>query len=271
MALIPPFYRKTVVALGDLKNDGSINYHSTGFLYGWPTGDLDTAGLELQRVFLVTNRHVFQGANDRNANLIARLNATDGSGSATYPVNPDDDHWTVHPDPKVDVAVLSINPLRLIDDGIGYQTIHRDNHTFTRQQLRDEEIGEGDGIFAMGFPLGIAGDERNYVIVRQGVIASMQNWLDGGDKTFLIDASIYPGNSGGPVFTKPEVAAIQGTTANNSCTLIGVVSGFLPYIDVAVSQQTNRPRLTFEENSGLGVVVPNDLIQETIRVAIENQ
>ena len=183
---------------------------------------------KLQRVFLVTNRHVFQGANDRNAKLIARLNATNGSGSATYPVNPVDDHWTVHRDPKVDVAVLSINPLRLADGGIGYQTVHRVNHTFTRRQLSGEEIGEGDGIFEYGLSLsGLQETNGTICIVRQGVIASIQNWLDGGDKTFLIDATIYPGNSVGPVFTKPEVAVMKCTAANNSCSRIGVVPGFL--------------------------------------------
>ena len=202
--------------------------------------------------------------------LIARLNSAAGTGSATYPINPNDDYWTLHPDPGVDVAVLSLNTLRLNEDGIDYQTIHRDSHTFTRGQLLEKEIGEGDGIFTMGFPLGLAGNERNYVIVRQGVVASIQNWLDGSEKTFLVDASIYPGNSGGPVFTKPEAIAIEGTTVNDSCTFIGVVSGFLPYADTAISLQTNRPRVTFEENSGLGVIVPNDLIQETIRVALTN-
>ena len=268
MALIPPSYRNAIVALGDLMADGSAKYHSTGFLYGWPTGAFNEEGQALQRNFLVTNRHVFESANERNANLQARFNTTTGNGSNIYPIDPKSDHWTVHP--EADIAVLSVNGKLLEDDGIAFLTIHRDNNTFNREQLREKGIIEGDGVFTMGFPLGIAGDERNYVIVRQGIIASIQNWLDGGDKSFLIDASIYPGNSGGPVFAKPEVAAISGTTANNACRLIGIVSRFLAYTDIAVSQQTNRARVTFEENSGLGVVVPNDLIQETIREAVAN-
>jgi hypothetical protein len=46
--------------------------------------------------------------------------------------------------------------------------------------------------------------------------------------------------------------------------LIGVVRGFIPYTDVAVSQQTLRPRVTFEENSGLAEVIPVDQVNETI-------
>ena len=83
----------------------------------------------------------------------------------------------------------------------------------------------------MGFlfwdPLGLAGKERNYVIVRQGIIARVQHWLKGHARTFMIDASIFPGNSGGPVFLKPEIVSIEGTKSNNRCVLIGMVSSYL--------------------------------------------
>ena len=121
----------------------------------------------------------------------------------------------------------------------------------------------------MGFPLGEAGDERNYVIVRQGIIARVKHWLKGNARTFLIDASIFPGNSGGPVLLKPESTSIQGTKSNDRCVLIGMVSSYLPYREVAVSTQTGHTRMIFEENSGLGVVVPHDVIQETIKIAVE--
>ena len=83
----------------------------------------------------------------------------------------------------------------------------------------------------------------------------------------MIDASVFPGNSGGPVLLKPEVTRIQGTKANERCGLIGMVSSYLPYKEIAICTQTERPRMIFEENSGLGVVVPHDLIQETVKVA----
>ena len=47
-----------------------------------------------------------------------------------------------------------------------------------------------------------------------------------------------------------------------------MVSSYLPYREVAVSQQTGRPRMIFEENSGLGVVVPFNVIEETIEFAV---
>lgn len=65
-------------------------------------------------------------------------------------------------------------------------------------------------------------------------------------------------------FLKPEITAIQGTAANGKAYLIGVVSDYKPYIDTAVSQQTHRARITFEENSGLADVIPMDRVDETI-------
>jgi hypothetical protein len=40
------------------------------------------------------------------------------------------------------------------------------------------------------------------------------------------------------------------------------VSSYIPYVDVAVSQQTKRPRITFEENSGLTQIFPVEAITQ---------
>ena len=48
-----------------------------------------------------------------------------------------------------------------------------------------------------------------------------------------------------------------------------MVSAYIPYREIAVSTQTDRPRMIFEENSGLGVVVPYDLILETVKSAVD--
>ena len=177
--------------------------------------------------------------------------------------------WIAHPRNDADVAVLSVDHNQLLADGIEFVFFLGDTNVFTLDQARETEISEGDGVFVLGFPLGEAGQERNYAVVRQGIIARIQDWLRGNSDTFLIDSFIFPGNSGGPVLIKPELASVEGTKHNNRCGLIGMVSSYLPYREVAVSQQTGLPRMIFEENSGLGVVVPYDVILETIHIAID--
>ena len=269
MSLIPPVFLNTVVALGLPSEDGTVKYNATGFLYGHPTGQINEGGSRTYYVFLVTNRHVFQQASQRSDTLHARFNKLMETGSNMYEIGLKDASWSVHPDPAADVAVLSINPNRLLTDGIEYYVFQADDQAFTLEQARTSQISEGDGIFVLGFPLGLAGEERNYVIVRQGIIARAQDWLKGNSNTLLIDASVFPGNSGGPVLTRPEAVSIQGTKSNNLCSVIGMVSSYLPYREEAVSVQTGRRRMIFEENSGLCVVVPHNVIQQVVEVAVD--
>lgn len=268
MALIPPSFLDTIVALGVPNQDGKIEYNATGFLYGYPIGRTDENGSEMYRLFLVTNRHVFQRVTEHSDKLYARFNKLMEISSNIYPIELTNPHWILHPDN--DVAVLGLNAQKLGEDGIGYDFFAGDEQTFTLEQARIAEISEGDGVFVLGFPLGEAGEERNYPIVRYGILARVQDWLKGSARTFLIDASIFPGNSGGPVLLKPETTSIKGTKSNNRCGLIGMVSSYLPYQEVAVSTQTQRPRMIFEENSGLGEIVPHDVIEETIKIAVDN-
>ena len=273
MALIPPGYLDTVVALGGPSEDGTMKYTATGFLYGHPTGATNEDGQPTYRLFLITNRHVLQKASMNSTELHVRFNRPMGADSSIYtiPLKETDGSasWIVHPRPDADVAVITINHKRLQDDGIEFVFFAGDQGAFTLDQAREIEVSEGDGVFVLGFPLGEAGKERNYAVVRQGIVARVQDWLKGNAQTFLIDASIFPGNSGGPVLLKPEITSIQGTKRNDRCGLIGMVSSYLTYQEVAISQQTERPRMIFEENSGLGVVVPHNVIQETIQAAVE--
>ena len=78
---------------------------------------------------------------------------------------------------------------------------------------------------------------------------------------------VFPGNSGGPVVLCPSRIAIDGTSPIMKSVLIGIVKSYVPYNDIAVSQQTNRPRIVFEENSGLTSVESVDAILETVTLA----
>ena len=87
--------------------------------------------------------------------------------------------------------------------------------------------------------------------MRHGIVARIQDWLRGDERTFLIDASVFPGNSGGPVVLKPETVAVHETRAITHSLLIGMVRAYIPSQEVAVSERTGRPKVIFEENSGL--------------------
>ncbi len=273
MALIPPFFLNTTVALGVPLQDGEVQFSATGFLYGHPTGQVDDQGDNFYWLFLVTNRHVFEQAIQRSQTMMARFNRPFGSEPNMYRLDLSQDDgspsWFAHPLAENDVAVMYINHEALKSDGIEYAFFEEGRHTCSLEDARTSGVSEGDGVFTLGFPLGNTGEERNYAIVRQGIIARIRNWLSGTTHMFLIDASVFPGNSGGPVLLKPEAIAIEGTQTNAHCSLIGMVSSYLTYTEVAVSEQTGRPRMIFEENSGLASVVPQNVIQQTVSLAVD--
>lgn len=110
----------------------------------------------------------------------------------------------------------------------------------------------GAPVLVLGFPLGLRDPEHGFPIVRSGNVAQPS-----GDD-IVVDAFVFPGNSGGPVIYVPPIK-VSGSLESpyiNQERLIGVVSSFIPYREQAVSQKTGRPRVIFEENTGLANVLP---------------
>lgn len=267
MALFPPEYLDTVVAIGERGNGGPLAFVATGFLYGHAVQVDERDYKTLYQVFLVTNRHVAQG----EGQLVARLNGEVPSMPKTFslPALESDggDVWTVHPGDS-DVAVMKVSATLLSSQQLRYRAFQKGDNTISRQDAVDLGVGEGSGVFVLGFPMGIVSDNQNFVIVRSGILARVQDWLQEGADDFLIDALVFPGSSGSPVITTPEPIAITDTQRLAVSRLIGMVVSYIPYNDVAVSPQTGDPRVVFTENSGLARVIPVDAIEETVELAM---
>lgn len=270
MSLIPPQYLNSVVSIEVENSVGNgvpqKNSIATGFLVGKPTGESSDKG-PLYRLYIVTNRHVYQNQKTKVflREVYFRFNTLDNK-SHYFKANllKDDDSplWLMHKDEKVDLAVLPINATAINEAKINYY-FFQGNDLFYAKDFSTKNISTGDGLFVLGFPMRISGKMRNFIIVRQGVIARVdEEVLENG--FFYIDASAYPGNSGGPVIHKPEIVAISGTQSNSSAGLIGVISSGETYSDVAISQQTGEARIIFTEQTGLVRVVPTELIFEII-------
>jgi len=263
MALLPPFFLDSIIAIGKPSEQGGLTWVASGFLYG---DFLKVEGEKrLYSIYLITNRHVFQGSK----RVVLRFNPRSNEPAKQYTFDLLDaasqEIWTPHPNPQIDVALTTININVLAEQGIQFSWFQSDQHVATLDKMTELGITEGDFVYALGFPMGLIGGERNYVVVRGGIIARIRDALDKRTNEILIDASIFPGNSGGPVVTKPEAMAIQGTKSVGAAYLIGVVRHYVSYQDIAISTQTQRPRVVFEENSGLAAVIPIDFVQETIK------
>lgn len=259
MALIKPSYFDCVVAIG-IKRSDDICWIGTGFLFGRKSKKEEN----IYHIFLVTNRHVLKEKKE----VYLRFNPKDGKKSHDYPLNlrkADDSQVAFfHPDSSVDIAICPINPKFLDDRGMNYDFFADDVETFSVSDLIVKGTTEGDPVFVLGYPMGIVGENRKYTILRSGAIARIRDLLEGHRSDFIIDALVFPGNSGGPVVIKPETTFLPETKFNNESRLIGVVKAYIPYQDKAVSLQTGRVRVIFEDNSGLTLIEPVDRIIETI-------
>ena len=261
MSLLPRDYLNAVVLIETTADGASFAPIASGFLAGFRTGEKGEAGEELYRVFLVTNRHVFHGKKE----VVLRFNISEG-GSKRYVLHLEDTNgpkWRKHEKEKADVAVIPINVKALESDHIAFWFFPEDNMAF-KNTVNELGITQGDDIFVLGFPMGIAGEEKNYVIVRSGVIARLDDEIIDRHSEFLIDASVFPGNSGGPVVLKPSMVSIRGTKPVNKAYLLGVVKNYIPYKEDAVGLQTRQLRITFMENSGLAGVVPMDFVKGAV-------
>jgi S1-C subfamily serine protease len=266
MALIPPFFLDTVVALGTVNEQGQTNWVGTGFLYG---KFISKEGEnKLYQVYLVTNKHVMNNLKT----IVLRFNPQTNQAATDFEehlFNPNGTStWTGHTNPSVDVAVLSIDTKVLDERGLKYSFFCSDDHSLTINDMQTNGISEGDFLYVLGFPMGIVAEDRQHVILRQGVIARIRDLFEKRSTDFIIDALVFPGNSGGPIVLIPEMVSVHGTQANNKANLIGLIKSYIPYQDIAISQQTNKARVIFEENSGLSIAEPVDYILETI---IEDQ
>jgi S1-C subfamily serine protease len=274
--LIPPDFLDCVVVIGrneasPLQPSGQWVAEASGFLYGEFMAKADETHNRYQ-VFLVTNRHVIEEhAVMTNKPLSVKFNLKTQGSTGAYDISLKDEKgnptWHFHPNPNIDIAIIQVDTEFLKAQGAVFRYFRSDIDVLSRAKGKELGLSEGDGVFVLGFPMGIVSPQQDYVIVRQGAIARVKDSLnDPAVNSFLIDSFIFPGNSGGPVILKPEFVSIEGAKpAIGRPYLLGVVRAYIPYTDVAISAQTKHPRVTFEENSGLTEVISADLISETIK------
>lgn len=262
MALLSPPHLKTVVAIGVLGKRKRFVCTATGFLIGFLAKNSKDPTKRTYYIFLLTNRHVFEGKDG----VHLRFNMRNGKSEVvpqalTFPNK--ELRWLAHPNKKVDLALLNVNSQVLTEHSIDY--IFFNEEIFAYQRNFDRiGITVGDDVFALGFPMGFAGVSQNFPYAKIGIISRFDRELLRSQKAFLIDSSIFPGNSGGPVILKPTNTALAETKAVSLPYLIGAIVGYLSYKEELWTHQTNPPSVVSleREHSGLSFVVPMDYVKQ---------
>lgn len=198
----------------------------TGFLIQAPRPD------GTPRVVLVTAAHVLERMPDPEARIGWRTALPDGSWRFDpEPLTIRDDAgeplWTQHPDR--DVAVIEIaapDTFARAAIPIGWLA---DENAFDAWQ-----VGPGDELLSLGFPRGLSANRAGFPILRVGRIASYPLSPVAAFPTFLLDFTVFPGNSGGPVFWTPTARKLPGVTEPPHPFIAGLLSQEVRVADEAL-------------------------------------
>lgn len=266
MAIIPSFFMDAVVSLG-VNRPGEPNkklWVGTGFL----VGRKETNDPNHSTIYVITNKHVIEN----QPMLYVRFNHVGNTGvkDLIMPLIHKDGSplYSLHPNGLVDVVAIQIIPKVIIQNNLSLNYYDLDKHAVTLSQMEKTGINEGNLIYALGFPMNLVHDSIKTPICRLGCISRVADAFSNPTKAtqFLVDAQTFPGNSGGPVVSRPEYVSIDGTPHNTKANLIGILSAYIPYQETLFSRQTGRNRMIQEENSGLTIVHPVDRIQEVVEL-----
>lgn len=266
MAIIPGFFLNAVVALGIDGKKGEKCWIGTGFIVG--RREINNPSLSTH--YIITNKHVIED----QSRIYVRFNSLGDTLVKDYRIDLYDNAgvpmFSAHPHIETDVIAIQICPQTLINDKSIWGSFDLADHALTLEKMRTTGVTEGNLVYALGFPLGKV-DIIKAPICRLGCISRvMDAFLKQKEyPTFLVDAQVFPGNSGGPIVSRPEQLSIEGTPSNSSANLIGILSEYIPYQETLYSRQTGRARMIQEENSGLTVVHPVDRIMEVVELEWE--
>jgi hypothetical protein len=188
----------------------------TGFLIQAPRPD------GTPRIVLVTAAHVLERMPDPDARIGWRTALGDG----TWRFDPEpltirngdgEPLWTQHPDR--DVALMEVQvPEAFARAAIPLGWL-ADANAFEAWQ-----VGPGDELLSLGFPRGLSANRAGFPILRVGRIASYPLSPVTAFPTFLLDFTVFPGNSGGPVFWTPSARRRPGTTEPENAFIAGLLS-----------------------------------------------
>jgi len=164
----------------------------TGFLIS------ETGADGQPKTVLVTANHVLSGMPGGVATIGYRIENPDGSWAySPQPITIRDraghELWTHHPSRDVAALVISAPP-EFAKAAIPESYLAGDD-TFANYKVR-----AGDEMMALGFPRGLAANQAGFPILRSGRVASYPVAPAKIFPTFLLDFSVFPGNSGGPVY-----------------------------------------------------------------------
>lgn len=157
--------------------------------------------------------------------------------------------WKAHP--TSDIAALNVTSS--LPPSNGFSPIPL-NFLATDRTLDGFEVGPGELVFSLGYPMSISsGTPGEFAVLRSGYIASHPLLPTSQTKSFLIDTHVFQGNSGGPVYLLASGRGFgNGIAIRTDFAVLGILTSTL--------MQKNA----HDASLGLGAVIHASLVAEMV-------
>ena len=241
----------TTVPIWGITKNGS-NVSGTGFIFNYKTED-DKITVPL----LITNYHVLEHVEKGIIEFSLRENDLPAKGKG---IRIDFDNSTVNNYKLDDLDIVAIpiaGVLRNLEHSgkqVFYVTISQD---IIPNKIQIDELAAIEDITFIGYPSGIYDNYNVSSIIRRGITAT-PIWNDfKGERAFLIDAGVFPGSSGSPVFilNQGSYPTINGITIGSRVLFVGILT-----------ETIIRNDKTF---LGLGKVINSFVFYEKLKIHVE--
>lgn len=231
--------------------------------------------------FLVTNKHVIENTDQANLVFNIQVNGKPAFGK-TFCLNITDFEtaWFSHPNKNIDIAIMKFAPVLNFLDEKGIQIFFQpfNQSLIPSEKVIKEEIDAVEDIIFIGYPNNIY-DRKNLIpIVRKGITATPFSVDFEGEPIFLIDASIFPGSSGSPVFLYDRGSySPKGKVliAGSRIFFLGVITSYyineinqIKNVDVPIKTE---PIIITSQLVNLGRVIKSKVVKELIECILKKE
>lgn len=240
--------------------DANSNVYSigTGFLLSRPVGD------DIYKLYLVSNKHVLSTAQSIKITFTIKNNGNPEIGNIIQlPIINIQDKVVGHPNHKVDVAALECTGLfNMFQDKLYCKYVSYD----MLADFTEKELTVAENVYFVGYPDDRYDATNNLPLIRTGLISSHPKYDYNGDPVFVIDAQVFPGSSGSPVYidlTYENFKNGQIVIGQRKIKLLGIVAQTMIRNNQLQAVSTPVSFVT-QEVLGLGIVFKATTIKELI-------
>lgn len=251
---------------------------------GSGTGFFVTHKFGNEKIFqcCVTNKHVVMSMREGYFSFLKQKDGLPSLGDGfKLHITPKDwkGIWFGHPDPDIDIAICPLRPL------LNFVKLQHGTDLFFRAVGTDliptaaqaAELDAVEPVVFIGYPNGVWDSKNLLPVARRGTTASPIEVDFEGTPRFLIDASVFGGSSGSPVFIFNHGSwnSKDGTLMVGSrFYFVGVIAAvfFRTHLNkiVAVPIPTQvQPMAQQQEMIDLGIVFKARTVVETIEALLK--